>query len=115
MFKFINWVLGRRVPSKELYKFYCAWLAWAESGGESHPIFMRWCGLCHNLSKYSRFNEGLYEELKKEFRSKYLSTSYPFGERMYSKQSVEERLHTDPNRLAWVRERIAVYEKYHKK
>lgn len=115
MFKFINWILGRRIPSKELYKFYCEWLEWAESGGKSHPIFVQWCGLCHNLSKYSWFNEKLSQELKKEFKSKHLSTAYPFGKRMYMKQAAEESLHTDPNRLAWVRERIAVYEEYNKK
>lgn len=115
MFKLINWILGRKVPSRGLYKFYCAWLEWAESGGENHPIFTRWFGLCHCLKIFSKYNERLCEELKAEFRSEHLSTSYPFGKSMYMKQAVEERLHTDPYRLAWVRERIAVYEKYHKK
>ena len=114
MFKFIiKWWKKRKAPSKELYEFYKAWLKWAEGGGKEIDYFGVWYGLCCSATLYSEPGLDLTDQLKRDFRSQGLSVAYPFGESTYRMYAVSGRMHTDPNRLAWVRERIAVYEKVH--
>ena len=93
--------------SSELLAFYRAWLEWAEQGAPADAMFDRSAGLCASLKVYSGNTRRLGEELMVQFYSAGLSTLYPFGELAFDRGRRWRSMHADPERVQWVRDRIA--------
>lgn len=101
--------------SELLREFLKAWLEWAESDAPTGS-FMRGDGLCGNL--YYVFcqdmrglsdedTDSLRSELTDEFKKDGLEVQYPFGKGAYWQPPYTYAMHQDPNRLAWVRAKLA--------
>lgn len=115
--------------SKELYEFYKAWLDFAE-GRVSHDEEVDYAkggflcgdwGLCGNCDDYATFvldqdfdhesgDMPLTQEMKFQFDEAGLDIDYPFGSSAYYSYGETNTCHKDPNRLQWVRDRIADYK-----
>ena len=92
--------------SPELLAFYREWLAWAESGAPDLRPFDRDTGLCCNASVFD--DEACIDLLIQLSEAFLRSYDHPFGgpEQYYAERN-SGTMHLNPERLAWVRARIA--------
>ena len=89
--------------SPELLKYFSDWLTWAENGAPHEQPFSRKRGLCSNVPIDVDFELGAL--LEREFDA---GTTYPFGgEARYNADSFAGTHHLQPDRLAWVRAKLA--------
>lgn len=88
----------------QMRKFLTDWLEWAESGaplGVFHSSF----GLCLCASFYGGIP--LQRELRCMLVSDGLDRCFPFGEYEYEYYGDRCEMHLDPQRLDWVRSKVA--------
>lgn len=102
--------------SKELTKFYRAYLDWLEKGAPHGNPFYRDCGLCTNLSSYESDNNtsvgrhsAPYKEMKAQFWAEKLNGKiedelYPFGFGEFRKGVMEKCMHENAARIQWVKD-----------
>lgn len=95
--------------SPELSKFLADWYQWATTGapeGCTKEGFSRYFGLCHHAYRRSyKLADELGRCLAKEFGE---TSDTPFNHTIeYWQESDEGLMHINPNRLAWVRRKLA--------
>jgi len=95
--------------SKELTDFYRAYLYWVEDGAKENQPFTSAVGLCNNAAWQGGLGEGIKEEMRAQFVAHGLDAAYPFGMRAYDYEYAH-RLHAQPERMQWVRDRLAEAE-----
>lgn len=95
--------------SPDLLAFYKAWLAWAEKDAPHLNVFSQSHGLCSNLDLFCE-HSGPIDEMNVQFTSAGLDNFHPFGYYDYVHHRICATMHLDPNRLAWVKARIADME-----
>jgi len=91
--------------SPELRAFLADWLAWVERGAPEGKPYWRRYGLCTGLREnapYSLARE-MGDHLARDLGNRY----FPFGNDEYLAAKSEATQHLDPNRLAWVRAKLA--------
>ena len=97
--------------SPELLAFYREWLAWAESGAPSDKPFSRRVGLCTNMiySQHIPAGERKYYELDRQLKEAFSDGRCILfgGLERYDQDARDGTMHLNPERLAWVRARIA--------
>lgn len=96
--------------SPSLHAFYISWLKWAEGS----PISIHYdvnAGLCKSAQEYACFvgvSPALIQrELQLQFVKDKRNHTFPFGRDEYFLRFGALTQHKDPNRLTWVRARIA--------
>lgn len=102
--------------SPTLHAMYVDWLAWAEACAPSEPSPLGFgyypsLGLCYAARCFADNCWGVIDvleeyEMRGQFVAAGLDPVYPFGEEEFHHRSGGTQ-HEDPNRLAWVRARIA--------
>lgn len=93
----------------ELVKFYQSYWDWVNKGAPDLEPFARNLGLCSNLCYcvYSFYAcQDIKKAMKLQFTEAGLNRTFPFGEEEYDMHGMDETMHKDPNRLAWVRARL---------
>jgi hypothetical protein len=101
-----------------LREFLSEWLAWAESGGLERQPFTRFSGLCLNFWEWLEDRDASFKEITGEmsaleglFISEGLDHITPFGASVkYSDEGDRASMHLNPQRLAWVRSKVAQHE-----
>jgi len=87
------------------YTFLKEWIEWVEAGIPKHDWFMPAVGLCSNSFDPNALREILVKDFGDDFE-------FPFGgASVYSRESEHKITHTNPLRLAWVRQKISEHEK----
>lgn len=83
-----------------LRQFLTDYLAWAEADAPDDR-FNRWHGLCVNAERESR-------DLLCELNALFCGEVHPFGGiHMYWAESEGRTIHRNPDRLAWIRAKLA--------
>ncbi len=90
--------------SEPLRQFLTDWLAWAEGEAVDRKPFWRWWGLCGNALT---LDDDILDDLRDLLLRDFGSTPYPFGSSAYCTARAARTQHLDPNRLAWVRAKLA--------
>ncbi len=100
--------------------FYAAYFKWLENGAVEIDCtgFMRFTGLCSNLNEYAymegySFNlrEGAKEIMRYQFETMGLNKDYPFDSKdSYELGYVNRDMHLNPQRIAWVKDRVKEIE-----
>lgn len=114
------------VSSKDLARFYAEWLDIAETYDYPDPMparapwFRSYNGLCSNIREWLYYtpdaDTGIIVEMSLQFDAVTDSSyAYPFGYAAYQTAKRTNSMHKDPNRLAWVRARLADYNTEHNK
>jgi len=104
--------------SPELYDFLKDWLFWAENGATPLRPYSRTTGLCYNIERYPQVSinssfscDRVFAELEDLFEiQKFSRPCYPFGFVSFHAAARSATMHLDPQRLAWVRNKIEEYE-----
>lgn len=107
------------IKHEVILDFLKDWLRWAENGGipsKGSCSYYRYWGLCSNLGVYldhhDDYDDDLYDDVMECFGVEILeSLSFPFGEQDYDLRASNNTQHKCPERLLWVREKIAELEK----
>lgn len=96
----------------KLAEFYNAYSDWIDAGAHDGEPFSRRVGLCASLCEYLR-EEGIrFKEremalllMKSQFIKAGLNRDYPFNnkENLYCIESIHGRIHTNIDRIAWVK------------
>lgn len=103
--------------NKKLLNFLKEWLREAEKpeGEKRESWFREDSGLCVNANKFDIYCKahGLQDspEVEKIIIKEFSKISFPFGRSNYFARQEAKMQHLDPNRLAWVRNKIAELEK----
>lgn len=114
------------VSSKDLARFYAEWLDIAETYDYPEPVpeqapwFSGRNGLCSNIRDWLYYtpdaNAGVIMEMSDQLDALHgRADAYPFGFEAYRAAKLNNSMHKDPNRLAWVRARLADYNAQYNK
>lgn len=96
----------------KLAEFYEAYSDWIDAGAPESEPFSRRVGLCgslcsHLASKGCRFpvRDMALQLMKSQFIKAGLSRDYPFNnaDNSYCLESINGEIHTNKNRIAWVK------------
>ena len=96
----------------KLADFYKAYSDWIDSGAPESEPFSRRVGLCGSLCLYLtskscnfRVRDMALQLMKSQFIKAGLSRDYPFNnaENSYYLESINGTIHTNKNRIAWVK------------
>lgn len=96
----------------QLADFYKAYSDWIDAGAPEGEPFSRRSGLCGSLCSYltskgCRFpvRDMALQLMKSQFIKAGLSRDYPFNnaDNSYCLESINGEIHTNKNRLAWVK------------
>lgn len=96
----------------KLAGFYEAYSDWIDAGAHEGEPFSRRVGLCASLCEYLREEGIAFKEremalllMKSQFIKAGLNRDYPFNnkENSYYVESINGTIHTNNNRIAWVK------------
>lgn len=96
----------------QLAEFYRAYSDWIDDGAPESEPFSRRVGLCGSLCSYlaskgCRFpvRDMALQLMKSQFIKAGLSRDYPFNnaDNSYCLESINGEIHTNKNRIAWVK------------
>lgn len=96
----------------QLSDFYKAYSDWIDDGATECEPFSRRVGLCASLCLYLKWKDCNQRErevalqlMKSQFIKAGLSRDYPFNsaENSYYVESINGTIHTNKNRIAWVK------------
>jgi len=93
--------------SDKLKAYLQDWLDWVERGAPDWKPYYRVSGLRNNTVFY---DVSLHDQLHSELMQMFNGKPYPFGFKEYYERSNNATQHLDPNRIAWVREQLAMDE-----
>ena len=90
-------------------EFLQVWYSWATYDAiEEHP-FSRRFGLCENALLFDR-SGAVNDRLKGMLFVDFGCAIFPFGQDAYNHHAVTRTMHRDPNRLAWVAQKLKQYD-----
>ena len=98
--------------NKELHLFLNSWLSWAENGGTTDG-FDKTIGLCANVHLMKPVPDSVIaaRQLQEKMYEHFKHNAYPFGGvHKYLLDASENRMHTNIDRLNWVRSTIKELE-----
>lgn len=89
-------------------EFLRVWYAWATYDAIEEGPFSRRFGLCENALRFDRSGI-VHDRLKGLLLADFGYAVFPFGQAAYNHFAVTRRMHRDPNRLAWVEQKLKQY------
>lgn len=96
----------------QLAEFYNAYSHWIDSGAPEREPFSRSVGLCGSVCLYLKSKGCNFREreialflMRKQFMKAGLNLDYPFNnqDNSYYVESIDGLIHTNQNRIAWVK------------